>query len=171
MSYCVYKHTSPSGKVYIGITRQNPLVRWCNGFGYRGQSYFFKSILKYGWDNFTHEILFTGLTKEEACQREIELIDLYKSNQREFGYNISSGGEYGNYQNGKSIKYFICPYCKQEYKTRENKRKYCSPKCQHNALRTSIKTTISKGCGKEFVFSTRRRKGVYCSRECYLNHV
>lgn len=26
--YCVYKHTSPSGKCYIGITRQNPIKRW-----------------------------------------------------------------------------------------------------------------------------------------------
>lgn len=33
------------------------------------------------------------LQKEEACQKEIELIALYKSNQREFGYNKSSGGE------------------------------------------------------------------------------
>ena len=33
--WCVYKHTSPSGGIYIGITKQNPIVRWNNGFGYR----------------------------------------------------------------------------------------------------------------------------------------
>lgn len=26
--YSVYKHTSPSGKVYIGITKQKPVKRW-----------------------------------------------------------------------------------------------------------------------------------------------
>ena len=31
MKYCVYKHTSPSGKVYIGITRNDPIKRWQNG--------------------------------------------------------------------------------------------------------------------------------------------
>lgn len=56
--YCVYKHTSPSGKCYIGITRQNPIKRW----GQDGCNYVIKlkngnwkhpafapAILKYGW--------------------------------------------------------------------------------------------------------------------------
>lgn len=30
----VYKHTSPSGKVYIGITGREPKLRWDNGNGY-----------------------------------------------------------------------------------------------------------------------------------------
>lgn len=89
--YCVYKHAFPNEKVYIGITSMNPLKRWKNGEGYRTQL-IYRPILKYGWDNIKHEILFEGLTKEEACQKEIELIALYKSNQREFGYNQSPGG-------------------------------------------------------------------------------
>ena len=32
------------------------------------------------------------LTKDEAEQKEIELIDYYKSNQKEYGYNIQNGG-------------------------------------------------------------------------------
>lgn len=92
-NYCVYKHTSPSNKVYIGITRQEPEKRWRNGNGYKRNEYFFNAIKKYGFDNFTHEILFTNLTKEEACEKEIELIAFYKSNQRDFGYNNSPGGE------------------------------------------------------------------------------
>ena len=47
--------------------------------------------------NIKHEILFTGLTKEEAEQKEIELIALYYSNDSAFGYNISNGGSH----NGK----------------------------------------------------------------------
>lgn len=91
--YCVYKHTSPSKKVYIGITRTKPEKRWGkDGVGYNTQQYFYRAIQKYGWDNFEHEILYTKLTKEEAEQMEIDLIAYYKSNQREFGYNIENGG-------------------------------------------------------------------------------
>lgn len=91
--YTVYKHTCPNGKVYIGITQQNIELRWRNsGQGYIGQR-FYRAILKYGWDNIKHEILFTDLTKEEACQKEIELIIEYRSNNPKYGYNGSLGGE------------------------------------------------------------------------------
>lgn len=88
----VYKHTAPSGKIYIGITGQEVNKRWQNGLGYVGNDYFMKAIKKYGWDSIKHEILFDRLTKEEAESKEIELIMLYKSNDREFGYNIANGG-------------------------------------------------------------------------------
>ena len=92
-NYCVYKHTAPNKKVYIGITNQKPLRRWRDGAGYRHQKHFYNAILKYGWNNFKHEILLIGLTFEEAKQKEIELIDCYKSNNREFGYNSTAGGD------------------------------------------------------------------------------
>lgn len=92
-TYCVYKHISPSGKVYIGITSQKPEYRWDNGNGYKRNVYFYNSIQKYGWNNFKHEILFTNLTKAEACSKEKELIVLYDSNNRNKGYNLSVGGE------------------------------------------------------------------------------
>lgn len=90
--FCVYKHTSPSGKVYVGITSQKPERRWQRGFGYVENSHFYSAIQKYGWDNFKHEILFENLTKEEAEVKEIELIAQYKSSDRKYGYNISNGG-------------------------------------------------------------------------------
>lgn len=90
--YCVYKHTSPSGKVYIGVTRQKPEKRWQNGLGYRTQVRFYRAIEKYGWDNFTHEILFTGLDYDTANQKERELIEAYSSYKKDFGYNNERGG-------------------------------------------------------------------------------
>lgn len=93
-NYTVYKHTSPSGKIYIGMTCQKPKRRWKNGNGYSHNKYFTNAINKYGWDNFTHEILFENLTQEEAEQMEIELIKLHKSNNLDFGYNIQNGGNY-----------------------------------------------------------------------------
>ena len=72
MEYCVYMHTCPKGRVYIGITRNNPLKRWQNGTGYRTNEYFTRAIKKYGWENFKHEILFTGLSEKEAQEKEIQ---------------------------------------------------------------------------------------------------
>lgn len=96
MNYTVYKHTTPNNKVYIGITSyKKPNIRWRNGKGYKQNKHFFGAILKYGWNNIKHEILYTNLSKEEACKIEIELIAKYNSNQREFGYNNSTGGEKG----------------------------------------------------------------------------
>lgn len=90
-TYIVYKHTTPNGKIYIGITSQKPYLRWGNGKGYKSR-HFYNAIQKYGWENIKHEILFTELSEEEAKLKEIELIAFYKSNQPEYGYNISSGG-------------------------------------------------------------------------------
>ena len=92
--FIVYKHTNKiNNKVYIGITCQEPNNRWKNGKGYREkQERFYNAINKYGWQNFNHEILFENLTKDAAEKKEIELIALYKSNQKEYGYNIACGG-------------------------------------------------------------------------------
>ena len=91
-SYSVYMHTVPNGKRYIGMTKQRPTKRWLAGQGYLRQERFYNAILQYGWKNIKHEVLYTGLTKEQAEEKEKELIARYKSNQREFGYNIESGG-------------------------------------------------------------------------------
>lgn len=91
-NYTVYKHITPSNKIYIGITGINVERRWQKGRNYKSNKYFNNAILKYGWCNIKHEILFTNLTKEEAEAKEIELIKLYKSNNIKYGYNIENGG-------------------------------------------------------------------------------
>lgn len=93
--YTVYQHINKmNNKVYIGITMRNPVERWGrNGSNYRTSPHFYSAIQKYGWDNFEHIILFTELTKEEACRKEQELIKEYNSMDRNFGYNSTSGGD------------------------------------------------------------------------------
>lgn len=94
-NYCVYMHISPSDKRYIGITKHgdNPNLRWKNGNGYKKNSFLYSAIKKYGWDNFKHEIVENLLSEDEAKEKEIYYIKLYKSNDREYGYNFSAGGE------------------------------------------------------------------------------
>lgn len=94
-NYIVYKHTFPNGKVYIGATSQKPNYRWKNGRGYIGSTRMENAIKKYGWKNVRHEILITNLTKEEAEQKERELIVYYNSYDKRYGYNLEKGGSKG----------------------------------------------------------------------------
>ena len=93
--YTVYQHKNKiNGKIYIGITSQKPEQRWgSQGCNYKSSPHFYSAIQKYGWDNFEHNILFTDLTKEQACLKEQELIKEYNSMNREFGYNSTSSGD------------------------------------------------------------------------------
>lgn len=88
--YKIYKHTTPSNKVYIGLTRLQVQKRWCNGKHYN--RYFTKAIEKYGWNNIKHEIIENKLSYEEACQKERYYIKKYESQNRQKGYNIMNGG-------------------------------------------------------------------------------
>lgn len=93
-NYIVYRHTTLSGKVYIGITKQKITKRWKNGLGYEGCTAFFRAIQKYGWDNINHEVVAEGLSKEDACLMEQALIAEHKSHDPEYGYNLTLGGEH-----------------------------------------------------------------------------
>ncbi|WP_273706086.1 GIY-YIG nuclease family protein [Leuconostoc mesenteroides] len=98
-NYFLYKHINKkNGKVYIGITK-DPAKRWSfNGIYYRPKGKenpnrpFWNAIKKYGFDNFEHIILESGLTFEEAIEREIKTIAQYKATDSSFGYNVSKGG-------------------------------------------------------------------------------
>lgn len=93
--YSIYKHTNKlDGKCYIGQTKCEDLTRrWTGGNGYKECKHFYSAIKKYGWSNFTHEILETGLSASEANDRERFYIALYRSNDPKHGYNIRSGGQ------------------------------------------------------------------------------
>lgn len=93
--YIVYKHTCPNGKVYIGLTCRDSKERWKRGSGYRNNPHFYNAIKKYGWDNIKHEILFSGLSKEDASDYERLLIFMHNSTDRRFGYNHETGGTIG----------------------------------------------------------------------------
>lgn len=93
--YIVYVHINKyNNKKYVGITsHKNPNRRWVNGKGYHHNEYFVAAIKKYTFDGFEHVIWSRGLSKEEAELIERDLIKSFKSNQREYGYNIQDGGK------------------------------------------------------------------------------
>lgn len=94
--WCIYKHTNNiNKKVYIGQTCQQPEKRWGNGLSqYRHNKHFYSAIQKFGWDNFSHEILIENLkTQEEANYWESFYIDYYNSLDPQYGYNLIKGGK------------------------------------------------------------------------------
>ena len=100
--YKVYKHTNLiNGKSYIGITSQKVYKRW-HPDHYISCKRFYAAIQEFGWQNFSHKVLYEVDTKEEANRLEKEMIIQYKTTEAAFGYNISFGGIGGD--NGGSEK-------------------------------------------------------------------
>ncbi len=104
--YYVYRHISPSGKSYIGITKQDPERRFRKGAGYKTQKAFYRAIEKYGWESFHHDILEEGLTEKEAYEKEAYYIsEVYKS-YAPHGYNSREGGVHARHYIMPVIQYF-----------------------------------------------------------------
>lgn len=103
----IYKHTlligEHAGWSYIGQTcLKNPANRWKSGYGYYPKlneqpTVFYFAIIKYGWENFAHEILEDNIdTLEKANEREIYWITFYHTyihDKKCRGYNMTLGGD------------------------------------------------------------------------------
>ena len=90
----VYKATSPSGKVYIGITitplkerKRTHLRNVKNG----SETPFHNAIRKYKMRNIKWEIIDRGDKWDDLCALEIKYIEMFDSYRN--GYNLTKGGE------------------------------------------------------------------------------
>lgn len=89
----IYKYTSPSGKIYIGQTidehkRRNKFFNLKESYA---GAYINNARKKYGPENFKYEVLVT--TDQSNLDRlEKYYIKLFKSDCKEFGYNLTIGG-------------------------------------------------------------------------------
>lgn len=87
-NYKVYMHTNLTTlKKYCGITKMKPETRWNNGLGYKSNKKFYSDVKKYGWDGFSHEILYDNLDYLQA--RTIETKIIKELNLIKDGYNQS----------------------------------------------------------------------------------
>lgn len=101
-NHLIYKHTIPSGKSYIGQT--NNYVNRCNWHkSQKGCRLFANAIKRYGWDNFIHEILISGLTLEQANKYEEFYISEHNSLAPN-GYNLISGGLNNRHSDETKVK-------------------------------------------------------------------
>lgn len=96
--WTIYCHRNKlNNKCYIGQTKEQPYTkRWTNHApvkAYRGCRLFQKAIEKYGWENFEHFAIIENIPSQElANQLEYLLIQCFKTNQSNFGYNLAPGG-------------------------------------------------------------------------------
>ena len=84
-----------NNKKYVGITN-NYKRRWYNEkLGYKASrpQVITNAIGKYGKENFKFELLYSGLSIQEAEEKEYELIKYYDC-KVPHGYNVNDGGEY-----------------------------------------------------------------------------
>lgn len=101
ITHAIYKFRNKiNGKYYIGKTSKSVRTRiiqhmtnskpWTKA----KKSYFQKALNKYGFENFEFSIIENNIKDESLLNlREIYWIGYYKSDQKEFGYNMTPGGE------------------------------------------------------------------------------
>lgn len=103
--WVVYMHINKiNNKKYVGMTCNINSRFGKNGSGYLRknkdgtytQPAFANAIIKYGWENFSHEVLYSNLLKEEADKLEEEIIEKYNTRNPKNGYNIREGGSNGH---------------------------------------------------------------------------
>lgn len=161
-NYSLYIHTlKQDNRKYIGISN-NPIKRWGpEGRGYsKNCRHFYYAIQKYGWDNFLHEIVYNNLSKDEAEQKEIELIKLYKTINSKYGFNLSSGG------NVPCLEGELNPFYGKTH-SKETKEKISKTKKEqhivssgfggHKHTEESKRKISESGKGKKYTEETKRK--------------
>ena len=92
----IYKITSPTGKLYVGQTRN--LKRRISDYRFKIKRYdtiLFNSIKKYGWEAHIMEILEDNVPDQELSEREriwIKKLNTYRY-ENQTGMNMTIGGE------------------------------------------------------------------------------
>lgn len=141
----IYVHVNKiNGKLYIGQTCQESKMRWMYGYGYKGCTYFENAIAKYGWNNFKHIILLENLSQDQANIIEEYLIKKYKTNCREYGYNIRLGG-----LNSKLPE-------ETKQKIRKNASKFWLGKHRSSSFRKNMSLAQ---IGKRYSYEINKKKG------------
>ena len=90
-TYCIYKHTSPSGKSYIGQTMNYKQRVRAHKNLTANATIFASAIKKYGWENFTSEIIKYNLSLDDANAYEAFYIAEHNTLVPN-GYNVAVGG-------------------------------------------------------------------------------
>jgi group I intron endonuclease len=89
---CIYKITSPSGKIYIGQTvNLKKRIEAYKGLNCKAQAKLHASLLKYGFEQHCFEVI-EHCEKEELDQREAFWIKYYDCFDTKHGLNLASGG-------------------------------------------------------------------------------
>lgn len=94
----IYKVTNLiNNKIYIGQTttslEQRKKEHEYRALANKRNTYFYSAIKSYGIENFKWEILENNLSFDQLNSREEYWISYYHSNEKEYGYNMTKGGD------------------------------------------------------------------------------
>lgn len=102
MEKYVYKiENKINKKIYVGQTNNLDRRMQEHKHDERNNHPIHNAIKKYGWENFEVSVLYYGVNYNE---KEKEYIKLYKSNRKEYGYNITTGGQDSSGENNPQSK-------------------------------------------------------------------
>lgn len=104
IGYIYVFYNKINGKIYVGKTISKFNLRWnehkYNAFTKLTKNYFYNSIRKYGWDEFNRYIIYHTEELEDKLEidkliieKEKYFIEIFNSNNYDFGYNSTIGGD------------------------------------------------------------------------------
>lgn len=159
--YIIYLHRNKiNGKCYVGQTCQKPENRWgSDGNGYKQQIYFYRAIVKYGWDNFDHLILEQNIAEEDVNLREIFWAGYYHSLAPE-GYNLKIGGQY-HYIESDESKTARSIIMKQVWENPEYQKKIIEQR-KKEWQNSTIREKCLKNLDRTGKGGSARRKAIKC---------
>lgn len=176
LTIIIYKATNIlNGKVYIGQTtnsleyRRSQHIREAKDEK-RKRPYFHNAIVKYGESNFVFETIDTASTIDELNAKEQWWIEFYHSTDKNYGYNLDSGGK--NCTKSEETKRKISECKKELWKdesvaTRMRQGLRAGVETMKNKKGSTDTICFCQRCGAEFVvpaYEAKRRK--FCSNEC-----
>lgn len=96
--YTVYVLISKTTKkLYVGVTRLNPEIRFNRGEGYKHNKEFYNIIKQYGWEDIEQNLFARNLTYSEAFNMEQILIRELRKETPSLVCNRDAGGEHGRH--------------------------------------------------------------------------
>ena len=170
----IYKITNQvNNKVYIGLTTESLQKRWCGHKvdSKKKNSHLYISMRKYGIENFTIEIIDETDSFEKLGELERYYIKQYNSQDPNYGYNITAGGESNQLDGNPKAKltlsdviniriaYRDCKLtCKQVYENYKHKIKFKPfERCYFGKSWASIMPEV-------FNEETRKKHKLMCAR-------
>lgn len=154
--------------MYVGQTH-NIKERWRgNGKNYFTSVKFFNAIRKYGWDNFTHRVVRSHLSRQEADTLERNLINELDTIRN--GYNLMEGGSKGNLSEDSLRK--MSKSLKEGYTKHPERREKIRQKAIGRTISEESKRKMSLSSKKAFLITISGETGSlrYWAKKIEMTH-
>ena len=142
----IYKITNKiNGKVYIGLTTQSLEYRWgrhlTESKNVKNEKHLYRAMRQYGVENFSIDVIDETDDFSKLGELERYYINLYKSTDPNFGYNLTAGGERNQYDGNSQSKLTVddvikirTAYAECKYRVKDYWKMYYSDKMSYSGF-------------------------------------